>query len=138
MKWRRLMWSSGTVPPFAFVPRRSVTWRHCSSFSNPSPLRASTIGFSAFRRRQWTAFAAWPPWMELPEHHSSWSRPATSSPLPASIAIRTIVDRIVARGGGWASAEEALGMLSAAGVESAASRVVRTDQDAVNAATAIG
>ena len=52
--------------------------------------------------------------------------------------IRRIVDRMVGRGGGWASAEEATGMLSAAGIESAASRVATTVGDALRAASAIG
>jgi acetyl coenzyme A synthetase (ADP forming)-like protein len=52
--------------------------------------------------------------------------------------IRAIVERILARGGGWASAEEATGLLSAAGIESAASRVATAVEDALQAASAIG
>ena len=52
--------------------------------------------------------------------------------------IRQIVEGVLGRGGGWATADEAVGLLSAAGIESAASRVATGAQDALGAAAAVG
>ena len=64
--------------------------------------------------------------------------------LPAPVdrfdrdAIRTIVDQVLARGGGWATADEAGALLSAAGIPIAAARVATSAADALSAAAAIG
>jgi acetyl coenzyme A synthetase (ADP forming)-like protein len=52
--------------------------------------------------------------------------------------IRHIVDRVLERGGGWTTSDEATEMLSAAGIESAASRVATTIDGALQAATTVG
>jgi acetate---CoA ligase (ADP-forming) len=52
--------------------------------------------------------------------------------------IRTIADRVLERGGGWATAEEAIGLLDAAGVPTAPARMATTVADAVAAAGRIG
>jgi acyl-CoA synthetase (NDP forming) len=73
--------------------------------------------------------------------HGTWrTKPVEPTPVLDRFErdeIRAIVERPLDRGGGWASAEEATGMLSAAGIESAASRVATTVEDAVQAASAI-
>jgi acetyl coenzyme A synthetase (ADP forming)-like protein len=48
--------------------------------------------------------------------------------------IRRIVDGVLGRGGGWATSDEGTGLLSAAGIESAASRVAAHAEDALRAA----
>jgi len=48
--------------------------------------------------------------------------------------IRRIVERVLGRGGGWALAHEAQDLLTAAGIESAASRVATDADEAVRAA----
>jgi acetate---CoA ligase (ADP-forming) len=52
--------------------------------------------------------------------------------------IRRIVEGVITRGGGWLAADEAAAVLSAAGIQSAASRVATGMDDAVRAASAIG
>ena len=52
--------------------------------------------------------------------------------------LRRIVDGVLSRGGGWATAAEAVGLLSAAGIQSAGSRVATTADDALTAATVVG
>jgi acetyl coenzyme A synthetase (ADP forming)-like protein len=52
--------------------------------------------------------------------------------------IRAIVEGVLGRGGGWATSGEAVGLLSAAGIESAASRVATKAEDALRAAAAVG
>ena len=52
-------------------------------------------------------------------------------------AIRRIVDRVLGRGGGWATSDEGTGLLSAAGIESAAARVAASAADALRAAAAV-
>jgi len=54
------------------------------------------------------------------------------------VQIRAIVDAIVGRGGGWATADEAAALLSAAGVDCAAARVAASLDEALQAALAIG
>ena len=54
------------------------------------------------------------------------------------VRIRHIVDGVLARGGGWATADEATGLLAAAGMECAASRVANTLEDVLQAAATIG
>ena len=53
-------------------------------------------------------------------------------------AIRTIVDGIRNRGGGWATADEAAGLLRGAGIPTAAGRTATTLDDAVAAARVVG
>ena len=53
-------------------------------------------------------------------------------------AIREIAARGVARGGGWLPADEVDGLLAAAGIPRAESRLVRTAEEAVEAAERIG
>ncbi|MDQ3212984.1 MAG: GNAT family N-acetyltransferase [Acidobacteriota bacterium] len=53
-------------------------------------------------------------------------------------AIRRIVDQVLGRTGGWVTQTEGAELLAAAGIESAASRVVETVDDAVCAAADIG
>jgi acyl-CoA synthetase (NDP forming) len=53
-------------------------------------------------------------------------------------AIRGMVERILRRGGGWTTADEASTLLSAAGIDAAVSRVAMTLDDALQAASAIG
>jgi acetate---CoA ligase (ADP-forming) len=53
-------------------------------------------------------------------------------------AIRGVVERILCRGGGWTTADEASTLLSAAGIDSAISRVAMNLDDALQAASAIG
>lgn len=52
--------------------------------------------------------------------------------------IRRIVEQVLSRGGGWARADEATAVLSAAGIESAASRVATNVDEALQAASAVG
>ena len=52
--------------------------------------------------------------------------------------VRQIVDGILGRGGGWATPAEAEGLLSAAGIPTAASRTAGTLEDVVRAARDIG
>ena len=52
--------------------------------------------------------------------------------------IRTVVAQVLSRGGGWAAPEESAAMLSAAGIDTAASRAATTLDDAVEAASSIG
>jgi acyl-CoA synthetase (NDP forming) len=52
--------------------------------------------------------------------------------------IRAIVDGVLGRGGGWATADEANGLLAAAGIASAASQVATIAEDALRAAAAVG
>jgi acetate---CoA ligase (ADP-forming) len=52
--------------------------------------------------------------------------------------IRRIVEGALGRGGGWTTADEAVAMLSAAGIETAASRVAANVEDAVRAGAAVG
>jgi acyl-CoA synthetase (NDP forming) len=52
--------------------------------------------------------------------------------------VRAIVDGIVARGGGWALADEAIALLSAAGIACAASRVATTADEAVRVSSDVG
>jgi acetyl coenzyme A synthetase (ADP forming)-like protein len=52
--------------------------------------------------------------------------------------IRTIVDGIMCRGGGWATADEASSLLGAAGIDCAVARVATRLEEALQAAAAIG
>jgi acetyl coenzyme A synthetase (ADP forming)-like protein len=52
--------------------------------------------------------------------------------------IRRITDRILSRGAGWALPDESLALLTAAGIETAASRVAKDAEGAVRAATDLG
>jgi acetyl coenzyme A synthetase (ADP forming)-like protein len=52
--------------------------------------------------------------------------------------LRGIVDAILYRGGGWATADEASALLSAAGIECASARVVTSEDEALQAASVIG
>jgi acetyl coenzyme A synthetase (ADP forming)-like protein len=52
--------------------------------------------------------------------------------------IRTVVDGILRRGGGWAAADEAATLLAAAGIGCAIGRVARGLEDALEAASGIG
>jgi acetate---CoA ligase (ADP-forming) len=52
--------------------------------------------------------------------------------------IRAIVERVLARGGGWTAADEVTALLTAAGIRCAASRVAATCDEAVQAANSIG
>ncbi|HET7216503.1 MAG TPA: GNAT family N-acetyltransferase [Vicinamibacterales bacterium] len=52
--------------------------------------------------------------------------------------IRAITDAVLARGGGWATAEEAIGLLDAAGIPTAAARMTTSLDGALSAARAIG
>ena len=53
-------------------------------------------------------------------------------------AIRTIIDRVLSRGGGWTTADEAASLLTAAGITIAASRVTTDLDTTLKAAAAIG
>jgi acetyl coenzyme A synthetase (ADP forming)-like protein len=69
-------------------------------------------------------------------------RSKPSMPLPVldridRHAIRRIVEGILSRGPGWALPDEAQGLLTAAGIGTAASRVVTTLDDALAAASAL-
>jgi acetyl coenzyme A synthetase (ADP forming)-like protein len=52
--------------------------------------------------------------------------------------IRRIVDRVMARGAGWASPDETLALLQAAGIDTAASHVAADVDAAIRAASALG
>ena len=52
--------------------------------------------------------------------------------------VRRIIDRVIARGGGWTTPEEGLELLAASGIDTAASRVVTGADNAAGAASAIG
>lgn len=52
--------------------------------------------------------------------------------------IRRIVEQVLGRGGGWATSAEAAAVLSAAGIECAASRVATNVDDALQSASAVG
>jgi acetyl coenzyme A synthetase (ADP forming)-like protein len=74
--------------------------------------------------------------------YGQWlAKPVESPPVLTNFdrgQIRRIVEDVLRRGGGWATADEATGLLSAAGIDSAASRVVTTLDDAVQAAGTVG
>ena len=74
--------------------------------------------------------------------YGRWRRKPVEAP-PAldrfdRAGIRAIVDAIVHRGGGWATADEAAALLSAAGVNCASARVATSVEEALQAALAIG
>ena len=52
--------------------------------------------------------------------------------------VRGIVEGVLSRGGGWVTSDEAIALLSAAGIESAASRVATNADEALRAASAVG
>jgi acetyl coenzyme A synthetase (ADP forming)-like protein len=73
--------------------------------------------------------------------YGEWRR--TPVDLPPDIAIdvdaaRGIVDRALTRGGGWLTPDEAQALMGAVGVPVPTSMAVTSEQDAVNAAAAIG
>jgi acetyl coenzyme A synthetase (ADP forming)-like protein len=74
--------------------------------------------------------------------YGEWrSRPIEPAPRLDHVEharIRLAVDRVLARGGGWTTVDEATELLSAAGINCAASRVAATIDDALRAAEAIG
>jgi acetate---CoA ligase (ADP-forming) len=74
--------------------------------------------------------------------YGQWrSRPVDPPPVVEGFdreRTRQIVERVNARGGGWAMPDEVDGLLSAAGIASAASRVAATVEEAVRAAREIG
>ena len=63
---------------------------------------------------------------------------SASSTDSIATAIRRIVDAILHRGGGWALPDEALALLAAAGIETAASRVATDVEAAAHAAADLG
>jgi acetyl coenzyme A synthetase (ADP forming)-like protein len=74
--------------------------------------------------------------------YGSW-RAAPPEPAPVigmfdRARVRTAVDRVLERGGGWTTPEEAVEILTAAGIESAASRTAANADQAIAAAAAIG
>jgi acyl-CoA synthetase (NDP forming) len=74
--------------------------------------------------------------------YGQWlAKPLELPPVLANFAhheIRRIVEGVLRRGGGWATPDEAKALLSAAGIDSAASRVATTRDAAVRAASTIG
>jgi acetyl coenzyme A synthetase (ADP forming)-like protein len=74
--------------------------------------------------------------------YGQWrARPVIPAPALARFnhdQIRAVVERVLARGGGWTTADEAGALLIAAGIPSASARVATTCEDAVAAATAVG
>jgi acetyl coenzyme A synthetase (ADP forming)-like protein len=69
------------------------------------------------------------------------ARPAEAPPVLDRIdrvGIRAVVDRVLRRGGGWTTAEEAATLLSAAGINCAVARVAKNLDEALQAASAIG
>ena len=74
--------------------------------------------------------------------YGQWlAKPLESPPLLPQFdreQIRRTVQGVLRRGGGWLTPDEATNLLSAAGIESAASRVAATVDDAVRAASAVG
>jgi acyl-CoA synthetase (NDP forming) len=74
--------------------------------------------------------------------YGHWRRKPVEAP-PAldrfdQARIRVIVDGIVNRGGGWATADEASALLSAAGIDCASARVATSLDGALQAASVIG
>ena len=74
--------------------------------------------------------------------YGEWrARPIESAPRLDRFdrgGIRQMVDMVMARGGGWTTADEATALLTAAGIRCAASRLAKTCDEAVQAATSIG
>ena len=74
--------------------------------------------------------------------YGQWrAKPVESPPVLTNFdreKVRVIVEAVLHRGGGWATADEATALLAAAGIESAASRMATTLNDAVLAASAVG
>ena len=74
--------------------------------------------------------------------YGQWlAKPVQSPPVLANFdreKVRVIVEGVLHRGGGWATADEATALLAAAGIESAASRMASTVTEAVRAASAVG
>jgi len=69
------------------------------------------------------------------------ARPVEAPPILDRIdrvGIRAAVDRVLRRGGGWTTAEEAATLLSAAGINCAVARVAKNLDEALQAASAIG
>jgi acetate---CoA ligase (ADP-forming) len=74
--------------------------------------------------------------------YGQW-RSKTTVPAPAldrfaREEVRRIIERVLNRGGGWALPDEAQALLTAAGIEGAASRVVRDADGAAHAASQLG
>jgi acetyl coenzyme A synthetase (ADP forming)-like protein len=74
--------------------------------------------------------------------HGQWRRkPALGAPELDDFdaaAIRRVIDVVLHRGGGWALPDEAQALLAGAGIAAAPSRLARSQEDAVAAASAIG
>jgi len=74
--------------------------------------------------------------------YGQWrSRPVDSPPLIEGFdreRVRAIVERAVARGGGWATTDEVEGLLAAAGIASPPSRVVMSLENAIRTGHEIG
>ncbi len=73
--------------------------------------------------------------------YGEWRATAEEAPPEISLdaaAARELVDGVVARGGGWVTAEEAQALVTAAGIPVPASLHATTEQDAVDAAATIG
>ena len=69
------------------------------------------------------------------------ARPVEAPPILDRIdrvGIRAAVDRVLRRGGGWTTAEEAATLLLAAGINCAVARVAKNLDEALQAASAIG
>lgn len=74
--------------------------------------------------------------------YGEWRRkPVDVPPVLAGFdreRVRGIVELVLGRGGGWATSDEAVALLSAAGIETAASRVATNAEEALRAASAVG
>jgi acetyl coenzyme A synthetase (ADP forming)-like protein len=69
------------------------------------------------------------------------ARPLSTPPVLDRIdlgSIRGVVEQVLARGGGWTTAEEAAGLLAGAGIPYATARVANTRESAMSAAAALG
>ncbi len=74
--------------------------------------------------------------------YGQWRRKPVEPPFVVSgfdrDQVRRIVQRVIGRGGGWTSSDETSALLTAAGIESAASRTATRAEDAVLAAAEVG
>ena len=75
-------------------------------------------------------------------HYGEWrAKPVGEVPSFPDVRVdelRTLVDEVLTRGGGWLTADEGRRLLAAAGIASAATRTVATANEAVAAADCIG
>jgi acetyl coenzyme A synthetase (ADP forming)-like protein len=112
---------------------KTVLATFMSAAGSPTPLRP--VPAFPFPERAVVALAA-------ATRYASWKRSAAGSVLEFAdidkARIRSVVDNVMARGGGWLDALEVTEVLTAASIDAPASFLVHSADDAMEAAMAIG